>query len=115
MDHGVAAMAPTVTALVSGETMKATLREISGLGEALWWCTMTDLGVLRERIIDHGRRDAKERIAHLLYEMLVRYRMVGPGEDSFDFPITQTDLADATGLTPCTQSNPAKAEARRPH
>jgi len=101
MDHGVAAMAPTVTALVSGETMKATLRETSSLGEALWWCTMTDLGVLRERIIDHGRRDAKERIAHLLYEMLVRYRMVGmAADDCFDFPITQTDLADATGLTP---------------
>lgn len=62
---------------------------------------MTDLGVLRERIIDHGRRNAYERIAHLLYEMLVRYRMVEmTRDDSFDFPITQTDLADATGLTP---------------
>ncbi len=101
MDHGVAAMTPTTTALVSGEAMKAMLRETSSLGEALWWGTMTDLGVLRERIIDHGRRNARERIAHLLYEMLVRYRMVGlAGDDSFDFPITQTDLADATGLTP---------------
>ena len=101
MDHGVAAMTPTVTALVSGEDMKAMLRESSCLGEALWWGTMTDLAVLRERIIDHGRRNARERIAHLLYEMLVRYRMVGlTRDDSFDFPITQTDLADATGLTP---------------
>jgi hypothetical protein len=37
---------------------------------------MTDLGVLRERIIDEGRRNAYVRTAHLLYEMLVRYRMV---------------------------------------
>jgi len=94
MDHGVAA-------LVSAEKMKAMLRETGCLGEALWWGTMTDLGVLRERIIDHGRRNAYERIAHLLYEMLVRYRMVElTRDDSFDFPITQTDLADATGLTP---------------
>lgn len=101
MDHGVAAMTPTTTALVSGAAMKQMLRETSNLGEALWWGTMTDLGVLRERIIDHGRRNAKERIAHLLYEMLVRYRMVQMApDDSFDFPITQTDLADATGLTP---------------
>ncbi|MHB8528293.1 MAG: Crp/Fnr family transcriptional regulator [Caulobacteraceae bacterium] len=101
MDHGVAAMTPTTTALVSGKVMKQMLRETSNLGEALWWGTMTDLGVLRERIIDHGRRNAKERIAHLLYEMLVRYRMVGlTRDDSFDFPITQADLADATGLTP---------------
>jgi CRP-like cAMP-binding protein len=101
MDHGVAAMTPTTTALVSATAMKEMLRETSNLGEALWWGTMTDLGVLRERIIDHGRRNAKQRIAHLLYEMLVRYRMVDLApDDSFDFPITQTDLADATGLTP---------------
>ena len=62
---------------------------------------MTDLGVLRERIIDHGRRTAYVRIAHLLYEILVRYRMVGLTKgNSFNFPITQTDLAEATGLTP---------------
>jgi CRP-like cAMP-binding protein len=101
MDHSVGALTPTTTALISGDSMKKMLRESSALGEALWWGTMTDLGVLRERIVDHGRRDARERIAHLLYEMLIRYRLVGLTTDnSFNFPITQTDLADATGLTP---------------
>jgi CRP-like cAMP-binding protein len=101
MDHGVSAIVPTRTALVSGEDMKGLLRETSSLGEALWWGTMTDLGVLRERIIDHGRRTAYVRTAHLLYELLVRYRMVELAKDNrFGFPITQTDLADATGLTP---------------
>lgn len=101
MDHAVAAIAPTTTALIPAATMKQLLRETSSLGEALWWGTMTDLGVLRERIIDHGRRTAYVRIAHLLYEMLVRYRMVGMTDgNSFPFPVTQADLADATGLTP---------------
>jgi CRP-like cAMP-binding protein len=101
MDHAVGTLTPSVTAMIHSDEMKKLLREVSPLSEALWWGTMTDLGVLRERIVDHGRRDATERIAHLLYEMLVRYRMVGATEDdSFDFPITQTDLADATGLTP---------------
>jgi CRP-like cAMP-binding protein len=101
MDHGVAAITPTTTALVSAEDMRLLLRETSSLGEALWWGTMTDLGVLRERIIDEGRRDAYVRIAHLFYEMLVRYRMVELTDgDSFEFPITQVDLADATSLTP---------------
>jgi CRP-like cAMP-binding protein len=101
MDHGVLAMTPCLTALISGEIMKTLLRGPGCLGEALWWGTMTDLGVLRERIIDHGRRNARQRISHLLYEMLVRYRMVGlTMDDTFDFPITQVDLADATGLTP---------------
>jgi CRP-like cAMP-binding protein len=100
MDHGVAAITPTTTALVSAEDMRHLLRETSSLGEALWWGTMSDLGVLRERIIDEGRRNAYVRIAHLFYEMLVRYRMVELTDgDSFEFPITQVDLADATGLT----------------
>jgi CRP-like cAMP-binding protein len=101
MDHGVSAITPTTTALIESDEMKSLLRETSSLGEALWWGTMTDLGVLRERIIDEGRRTAYVRIAHLIYEMLVRYRMVELTHgDSFEFPITQVDLADATGLTP---------------
>ena len=74
---------------------------MQGLTQALWWSTMTDSAVLRERIIDHGRRDARERLAHLFYEMLIRYRMIGlAGNNSYLFPITQEDLGDATGLTP---------------
>ena len=101
MDHGVGTLTPSTTAMIHSDEMKRLLREVSPMSEALWWGTMTDLGVLRERIIDHGRRDATERLAHLLYEMLVRYRVVGKTTDNaLDFPITQNDLGDATGLTP---------------
>lgn len=101
MDHSVGALAPTTTALIPGSMMRQLLREPGCVAEALWWGTLTDLGVLRERIVDHGRRGARERIAHLLYEMLVRHRMVSLAPDNaFAFPITQADLADATGLTP---------------
>ena len=101
MDHSVAALTETVCATISARLMKDMLREVSCLAEALWWGTMTDLAVLRERVVDHGRRDARDRIAHLLYEMLVRYRMIGAArDDSFPFPVTQDELADATGLTP---------------
>jgi CRP-like cAMP-binding protein len=101
MDHAVGTLAPSTTAMIHSDVMKTLLGEGSSISEALWWGTMTDLGVLRERIIDQGRRDATERLAHLLYEMLVRYRVSGVTRDnSIDFPITQTDLADATGMTP---------------
>jgi CRP-like cAMP-binding protein len=101
MDHAVGALTPSTTAMIHSTDMKKLLREVSALSEALWWGTMTDLGVLRERIVDQGRRDASERLAHLLYEMLVRYRVSGAAKgQSMDFPITQTDLADATGMTP---------------
>jgi CRP-like cAMP-binding protein len=101
MDHTIGTLSPTTVALIPGTVIEDLLTRPVGLAKALWWGTLTDLGVLRERIVDHGRRDAYERIAHLLYELLVRYRMVGLADrDSFDFPMTQVDLADATGLTP---------------
>jgi CRP-like cAMP-binding protein len=101
MDHSVGTIVPSTTAMIHSDEMRRLLREVSCMSEALWWGTMTDIGVLRERIVDHGRRDATERIAHLLYEMLVRYRIVEWADgETFAFPITQTDLADAAGLTP---------------
>lgn len=101
MDHTVGAVAETTTAMIHADDMKELLREVSCMSEALWWGTLTDLAVLRERIVDHGRRGALQRLAHLFYEMLVRYRVIGEAQDdSFDFPITQDELADATGLTP---------------
>jgi CRP-like cAMP-binding protein len=101
MDHGVVAISPVRSAIIPAQTMRDLLREISVMSEALWWGTMTDLAVLRERVVDLGRREARERIAHLIYEMLVRYRIVGATEDDeMPWPITQDELADATGLSP---------------
>lgn len=100
-DHGIAAITDTTCALVPADMIRQLLTELQGLTEALWWSTMIDAAVLRERIVDHGRRDARERLAHLFYEMLIRYRIVGLAEgDAFPFPLTQNELAEAVGLTP---------------
>jgi CRP-like cAMP-binding protein len=101
MDHTIIAMTDTTCLLIPAEVIEGLLTESSDITKALWWSTMVDSGILREWIIDHGRRDAREQIAHLFYEMLIRHRIVGETtNDSFSFPITQDDLADATGLTP---------------
>ena len=100
MDHSIAAIGPTTTVPIPGGVMRDLLLHRPGIALALWWGTLTDEGVLRARIVDLGRRDARQRIAHIIYELLVRYRMVGAVEDdSFEWPVTQADLADATGLT----------------
>lgn len=60
-----------------------------------------DQGVLRAWIVSMGRRDAVERIAHLMLELYVRMRNVGlTTDDSCQMPLTQTVFADALGLTP---------------
>jgi len=52
-------------------------------------------------VINVGRRDSRARIAHLLCELAVRLKSIGAenGDEMFDFPVTQEQLADATGLT----------------
>lgn len=101
MDHDIVAMSDTTCLLIPADVIEGLLTESSNITKALWWSTMVDSGILREWIIDHGRRDAREQIAHLFYEMLIRHRIAGETTDNtFFFPITQDDLADATGLTP---------------
>jgi CRP-like cAMP-binding protein len=101
MDHSIGTLAPSVVASISGDRMKDLLLNRAGIALAFWWNTLQDEGVLRERIIDEGRRDAYSRIGFLIYEVFLRMRAFGDIEDEkFDFPVTQVDLADATGLTP---------------
>lgn len=81
--------------------MKELLLNRPSIALAFWWNTLQDEGVLRERIIDEGRRDAYARIGFLIYEIFLRMRAFGAIDNQkFDFPVTQEDLADATGLTP---------------
>ncbi|MBZ9894292.1 MULTISPECIES: Crp/Fnr family transcriptional regulator [unclassified Mesorhizobium] len=101
MDHNIGTLAPSVVASISGTRMKELLLNRPSIALAFWWNTLQDEGVLRERIIDEGRRDAYSRIGFLIYEIFVRMRAFGDIVDQkFEFPITQVDLADATGLTP---------------
>jgi CRP-like cAMP-binding protein len=101
MDHDVVAMSDTTCAVIPANIIEGLLTESTKLTKALWWSTMTDSAVLREWIVDHGSRDSLERVAHIMCELLIRYRIVGETTDnSFTFPITQDELADATGMTP---------------
>jgi CRP-like cAMP-binding protein len=101
MDHHIGTLVPSVIASIPGDVMRNLLLKRPGIALALWWGTLQDESILRERIIDQGRRDAYSQIAFLIYEMLLRLRAVGVMDDQkFEWPITQTDLADATGLTP---------------
>ena len=100
MDHGIAALTPTRIAYIPHHAIK-TVTEQPQLARALWWATLVDEAVLRAWIVNLGRRDAFQRMAHLLCELHVRMKNVGlVAEGGFDLPLTQEELADALGLTP---------------
>jgi CRP-like cAMP-binding protein len=54
-----------------------------------------------ERLMTVGRQSARERVAHLLIELMSRARQAGDKVTGLDFalPLTQTHIADAIGLT----------------
>jgi CRP-like cAMP-binding protein len=56
--------------------------------------------LLAERTVSLGRRNAKERMAHLLLELFQRLDRVGlVADDSFGLPLTQEMMGDALGLS----------------
>jgi CRP-like cAMP-binding protein len=67
---------------------------------ALWWNALQREAILRERITAIGRRDAYERVAHLLCEMFERLTLVGETVDHlYKLPVTQAELGDALGIS----------------
>lgn len=101
MDHGITALTPATVAYIPHGEMEALIEERPALARALWWSTLVDEAVLRAWIVNLGRRDAYESIAHLMCEMHVRMQHVGLVQDGrFDLPVTQEELADSLGLTP---------------
>lgn len=100
MDHSIAAITPVKIAGISREMLHAMTTESPRLNEALWWETLVVAAIQREWTVSLGQRSAIERIGHLMCELMLRLRSVGLSDGiSCDFPITQNDLADATGLT----------------
>jgi CRP-like cAMP-binding protein len=100
MDHGIVALTPCRLAYIDSRAMDRLTLESSKIARALWWSTLVDEGVLRSWIVNNGRRDAYARIAHLLCELHARMEIIGMVEhDRLDLPLTQEELADATGLT----------------
>jgi CRP-like cAMP-binding protein len=55
---------------------------------------------LAAHIIDAGRREPLERLAHFLLEMLARLQAVGcASESSFEMPLSQKGIGDVVGLS----------------
>jgi CRP-like cAMP-binding protein len=76
----------------------------------LWIETLIDGSIYREWILNVGRRSARQRLAHLLCELAKRLKLADLGdEQGYRLPMTQEQLADATGLTSVHVSRSLKA------
>ena len=99
MDHAIAAISPVRMVWLPREQMLALMQH-PGISRAMWFATLVDEAVLREWVANIGQRSAEHRLAHLFCELSLRMRSVGLTDgNTFEFPATQTDLADALGLS----------------
>ena len=100
MDHSIGTLTPVVYSEIEREQFEELAAGDRTLAEALWCEQLSNCAVQREWALNIGRRVALERVAHLLCEIVERLRPVGLLEGkSCVFPVTQMDMADATGLS----------------
>jgi len=99
-DHSVQSLDRCEVAVIARPVILEVASSYPNLRMAMWIDTLIDGSIFREWVVNVGRRDARARIAHLLCELALRLEQVEAGRHGmFDFPITQEQLADCTGLT----------------
>lgn len=100
-DHAVEMLTAGKVAMIPRDEISRIAFERPAIGRAMWIDTLVDASIFREWVANVGRRDAQSRIAHLLCEFALRLKVAGLGEQTnYELPMTQEQLADATGLTP---------------
>lgn len=71
-----------------------------GLAAALMWANAQEESLLAERVVSLGRRDALERLAHVICEIASRLEMIERHDgEVLTIPLIQEDFADILGLS----------------
>lgn len=100
MDHSIGTITPVTIADLPREFFDEIGAGHPRIATAFWWESLVNASIQREWTMNLGQRTASERIAHMLCEIFFRLRLAGLTHgETCDFPLTQSDLADATGLS----------------
>jgi CRP-like cAMP-binding protein len=101
MDHHLAALSACRVAYIAHEDLSKLIRSSATLETAFWRTALVDSATFREWIVRLGGMAAPQAMAHLFCEITSRMAILGLSEGRrLLFPVVQTDLADALGITP---------------
>lgn len=99
LDHGIGTLTPSRIGMIPHSALE-TLMESPTITRCLWRETVIDGAIHREWLVNVGRRTAYQRVAHIFCELVTRLQAVGLAREGVcDLPLTQSELADATGLS----------------
>jgi CRP-like cAMP-binding protein len=100
LDHDVLTLAESIIALVPHDRLTVLTNEFPHLARIYWFSTNVDAAIHRQWFVSIGR-SAIARMAHLFCELFLRLEVAGKTNGpSFDFPLTQDQLASCLSLTP---------------
>lgn len=100
MDHNLATLVPSTVAFIQHDAIRELIRTFPRVGDLFWRDTLIDAAIFRQWMLGMGRKDAPQRIAHLFCELFTKMHAVGLTKgNSCDFPITQSAMGDALGLS----------------
>jgi CRP-like cAMP-binding protein len=99
-DHYIVAKTELVAFTLPIRPFLHILNDKPEIAMALAWANAQEEAVLAERLASLGRRNAKQRLAHLFCELWRRLdRLDLADSEGFELPLTQDDLADTLGLS----------------
>lgn len=99
-DHNVQMLTRGTVADVPMAAFRELTEARGSIRHAILVTMLADASIYREWVLNVGRRNARTRIAHVLCEFAVRMEAHGLDRDhGYELPMTQEQLADATGLT----------------
>ncbi len=101
MTYAAQALTNTVVCTIPHRALLPLVNQQPELGLRLARLIARDCSLAFDRLTSIGRHSARERVAHLLLELFVRYRAQWPGSQikEMHLPLTQEHIGDATGLT----------------
>jgi len=99
-DHNVEPITQVHASAVKKHDLLEAFSKTPRLATAVLWAASRDEAMVVEHLVDLGRRNAAERMAHFMLELGARLRLVGMGDRTgFACPLSQYLLADALGLS----------------
>lgn len=99
-DHGIQTLTKCEIARIPIQAIRQLVAVQPQINDALWYDTLVDGSIHREWVANVGRRDGRTRVAHLLCEFALKLEAIHPGDRlQYELPMTQEQLADATGMT----------------
>jgi CRP-like cAMP-binding protein len=97
--HSLRAVCNSEILRIPHRALQEAASNYPSIAEAFWREVTREGDIAAEWVVNLGARTAKERLAHLFCEMAVKMECVQDTDTHFDFPVTQTDLGEATGLS----------------